>query len=97
MLHELRGAAYEDFEEELCTQAVETKLAMTEALISEDIWCGRTGPTNQQTRDLYLEGTYSELNLTGISDIIRNKREIQSTGPKISPVEDDIFRYAREL
>lgn len=54
MLHELRGAAYEDFEAEFYTQAVQTKLALIKALISEDILVGKTGPTGEQKHRSYI-------------------------------------------
>ena len=91
MMHELRGAAYEDFEEEFYTQAIQTNLPVTEQLIGKDVWRGKSGLTGTQTRDLYLDGTDSKLNSTGISDTMRNNCEIQGTGSKISTAEDDTF------
>jgi hypothetical protein len=91
MIHELRGARYEDFEEEYYTQAHHTNLVVEQALASEQIWRGCHAPTGSQLRDLYIVGKDSKLNSTGISDRMRHLREIQSVGSKISTASDHTF------
>lgn len=45
VIHKLQGQQYEDFNALFYSQTVHTKYAVTEALISEDLWQGRYGPT----------------------------------------------------
>ena len=61
------------------------------ALSTEDEWRGKNGPIGTQIRNLFIEGKESTLNPTEISDRMRNIREIQSVGSKLSAAIDDTF------
>ena len=95
IMHEMRGHIYNDKEEQLYTQAVETATVLAGKFISFRSFIGRYSPDGKKVRQMLEDGSTSDLNSTMISDVDRYTREIQGVIAIISSASDHTFAAAK--
>ena len=90
LLHELQAMAYEDTEENYYDNVNDLEIKISKQLPKFSDYGPRV--SGQSIRDRHNYAATSELTSTGISDVMRQTREIQSVGCCISSASDHTFQ-----
>jgi hypothetical protein len=95
MLHELRGEAHLDMQQEFYNQARDTGKKISQPLPSFQEWIGANSPSPSDLRDMKDLAAQSALVSTGVSDKDRVCREMQAVGASTTVCNDHTYAFLK--
>lgn len=95
MLHELRGDAHLDLEEEFYNTSKDTGKNLSEPLPSFEEWIGVYSPSPSDLRNMKDVAAKSKLVSTGVADKDRVRREMQAVGATTTVCNDHTYAFLK--